>query len=262
MRRGSFVFPIFLFCLSLSLFFMLLASKGLLQFITDSIDMSLFPLSSLVRQIHLPQAALTDLDKLKQENARLASEVAMQNQLKQDNAALRDQFDTTTIASKTLLPVHIVGMPNVIPNISFPESLIIDAGVKESVTKDRTILIKDNAIGITTNASDHYANVQLITSRQSSFSVKSSQSGAIGVAKGQGNGEIIMDNILLSDTISIGDTVVTLGNQNQSGSGYPPNLIVGKVVSIEKNPSSLFQKARVVPFLHLDHLSTVFVVEK
>lgn len=236
-----------------------------MQFFTDNMQIALFPLGAFIQQMEtnsdqrMPQ---TEIDQLKKENANLLKQLTQMNQLKQDNAALRDQFDTTAIPSQALLPVQVVGMPRVIPNISFPETIIIHAGKKQGVTVGSVIVVKQEVIGIVSSTSSDYATVQLVSNPMSSFSVKTSSNGAIGVAKGQGNGELIIDNIVLSDTISVNDSMVTTGNQSISGDGYPANLIVGKVVSVDKNPSSLFQKARIVPLVRFDHLSTVFVIRK
>jgi cell shape-determining protein MreC len=56
--------------------------------------------------------------------------------------------------------------------------------------------------------------------------------------------------------------VLTNGDVGLNGSGFPPDLIVGKITSIEKKPSALFQKAEVESFLDFSKITAVFVIIK
>ena len=69
-----------------------------------------------------------------------------------------------------------------------------------------------------------------------------------------------LDNVLLSENIKVGDIVTTKGDITLKRIGYPPDLIVGKIMSVDKNPSSLFQKARVESFVNLNKLYMVFIL--
>jgi len=69
-----------------------------------------------------------------------------------------------------------------------------------------------------------------------------------------------LDNVVLSDSIAVGDYVVTKGDLTIDNSGYPPSLIVGKIISVEKKSSDLFQRGKVKSLVDFSRLSTVFVV--
>jgi cell shape-determining protein MreC len=55
---------------------------------------------------------------------------------------------------------------------------------------------------------------------------------------------------------------LTNGDITLSGSGFPPDLVVGKITSVEKKPSSLFQKAEVESFINFSKITAVFVIVK
>lgn len=254
--------PVFFVFLSLALFIFLLGKIGFLGFVSNSMSLLLFPLPQVIaapfRGIATPQK--TDIEKLKEENAKLLSDLSQQQGLQGDNAALRDQFQNGTIPGKSLLPAHVVGRPNVLPNVSFPEQLILDGGAKKGVAVGDGVIAENNIVGVVTKVTDYFSEVSLVTSRGSSFSGKESATGAVGVVKGQGNGEMVLDNVLLSDSLVVGDVVVSQGNQDVSGKGYGPGLIVGKITGIDRDPSALFQKARVKTLLSLDKIGMVFIV--
>lgn len=259
MQYKTYFLPLFFLCLGVVFFLLLLGRFGLLSFVENSVQDVFFPLSIMVRShTVLPQSS--KLQALETENARLQEKITALSQLQGDNQALRDQFQTTTPAPTQLLPATVVGMDSAIPNISFPQSLIVNKGSSDGVTVGMPLVLKNELLGSITQTSSHFAKVLLITSGQTSLSVRDQTTGALGVAKGQGNGEILVGNIVLSDTIHVGDTIVTLGSQTLSGNGIMPGLILGKVISVDKEPSSLFQTAEVVPFTAFDHLMNVFIL--
>ena len=71
---------------------------------------------------------------------------------------------------------------------------------------------------------------------------------------------MILDNVLLTENLKNGDLVLTKGDVNLNGEGFLPGLIVGKIISVEKSPSALFQKAQVEGLVDVTKLSTVFVI--
>ncbi|HSD98797.1 MAG TPA: rod shape-determining protein MreC [Patescibacteria group bacterium] len=260
MRERKYLFPVFLFCLAAVFFLFILGRFGALFFLENSIQTVIFPLSSFARN-QTTQKLLPKPTSIQEENVKLNRQVAALAQLAADNKALRDQFQTENPTSQELLPAIVVGMPGAIPNISFPETLILDKGLSDGIRLDEAVVDTNQLIGTITQISDHFSLVTLITSTKSSLSVKDVQTGAIGVAKGQGNGVLLMDNVLLSDTLHANDFVASLGSQNLSGKGVVPGLILGKIVSVDKKPSNLFQSAQVTPLIAFDRLSRVFIVK-
>lgn len=263
MKRKSYYLPVFLLCLLFTFLLYFFGRFGIFGFLQSSIQQVFFPLDTLIfSAVHTQSSKPTEIDMLKAENLQLRKDLAQMQLVKSDNAALRDQFQAPPPSSRQLIPATVVGMPGVMPNISFPETLIFNKGKNDGVQLGQVVVSRNTVVGQVTNMSLHFATVLLISAKESSFPVKTSGTNAIGVVKGQGSGEMILDNVVLSDTLKINDTVVTSGNQNVSGAGYPPDLLVGKIVSVDKNPANLFQKARVVPFVVFDRLATVFLLTK
>lgn len=194
-----------------------------------------------------------------------AREATDLSKLKKDISALKDQFQTTNINSQSLLPANIIGAPGFIPNVTVPEIFILDKGEKDGIKAGMAVLYKDNLVGKITRVSPNLSAINLLTSPSSSFTAKiinpQNQSGdALGVIKGRGNGEMVLDNVLLSEKINKSDIVVTKGDINEGNIGLPPDLIVGKIISIDKKPSNLFQKAQIRSFLDFSKISMVFVL--
>jgi len=157
------------------------------------------------------------------------------------------------------LPSNVVGAPGFIPGLSVPFNLIIDKGSKDNVKVGMGVVVGNNLVGKIVQTSFFLSKVSLVTDPSLSLSSKTT-SNAAGVIKGVEGGKMVLDNVILSESLKNGDFVLTNGDINLDGVGLPPDIIIGKIISIEKNPSALFQKAKVESLLNFTKLSKVFVV--
>lgn len=198
-------------------------------------------------------------DQLRKEIAALQKKIADQKQLEKDLSALKDQFQITYPKSEILLPAKIIGVPRFLPGVSAPSIFIIDKGEKDGVKVRHAVVVKDTVVGKVTKTSKTMAVVTILTDSSSIFSAVT-QSFVLGVVRGVDGGNIVFDNILSSQKVSIGEIVVTKGDINEEGIGYLPNLVVGKIISIDKTQSSLFQMVKLKSLLDFSSLSTVFVI--
>lgn len=262
-KRQSFLY-IFLAFLALSLILFFLFKLPIFK-----------PLTSLTQNIFAPIQSLTHnvfgsingvfsnstVKKLQDENLNLSKKVVNQKKIEADNLALRDQFAVSYPKSTDLIIANVIGSPAFIPGISLPENLILNIGEKDGVKVGQAVVYKDNLVGRITGISDNLSKVSLITNSEFSITAQTLESQSVGVAKGQGGGDIILDNVLLSQSLNKDDLVVTKGDINEKGLGFPPSLIIGKIVSVNKNPSDLFQIAKVKSLLDFTKLNTVYIVK-
>lgn len=233
------------------------------------------PLNSLTQNIFSPIQSLTynisnstfgifsnsTVKKLQDENLNLSKKFVDQKKIEADNKALRDQFAISYPKSTDLIRANVIGSPAFIPGISLPENFILNKGEKDGVRIGLAVVYKDNLVGRVTQVSSNLSKVSLITNSDFSITAQTIESEAAGVAKGQGGGDIILDNVLLSQTIKKDDFVITKGDADEKGNGLPKGLIIGKIASINKNPSDLFQIAKVKSLLDFTKLTTVYIVK-
>lgn len=196
------------------------------------------------------------LKKLEEKNLELLSRVSSFEKLKNENTALSDQFQTSNPPTSRLLEAQVIGAPSFVPGVSVPNTFILNKGAKDNVKIGSAVVIKDNLVGVIAQVSSNLSKVNIINNIVSSFTAKT-QNGAVGIVNG--GGSLTLENVLLSENITTGELVLTKGDINQDGIGIPADLIVGKIKSVEKNPSNLFQKAEVESFVNFVNLSTVFI---
>ncbi len=254
-QRVVFVFAI---CCFIAVLAIVLSKTFIGTGINSAIQFVFSPLQRSVFHASQNSKSFSDLDKAKQQIAMLQAENTQLQLIAQDNKALRDQFQTANPLPQHVIPADIVGMPQFIPGVSSPEGLIIAATT--TMQMHMPVVYKNMLLGTITAVNGRYAKVSLVSTSNISFTGKTAQTGAVGIIKGQGGGQILFDNVLLSDNLKIGDTVVTTGETTFDGRGIPPGLIVGKITSIDKNPSSLFQKASIQMLVDITRLPMVFVL--
>lgn len=261
-KRNSFFSVLLLFVMLSALVIFLSSQKWL--FGSSFFENTLFPVEGFffhTAQIPSSWFANKDIVTLQNENRVLTEKLVGMQKLQQDNVALRDQFQTTTISSTHLIPATVIGAPEFIPGLTAPEYLILNKGIQDGVRKGDVVVFENNLLGIVTKMTDTASEVTLVSNPNTSLTAKTSNTNAQGVLKGQGNGVMVFGSVLLSEKLEKGDVVLTNGSQQLSGQGVPPGLTIGKIVSVDKNPSSLYQSASVASLVNLSKLATVFVMQ-
>lgn len=198
--------------------------------------------------------------RLKEENLNLKKKLIDQQRLIDENKALHDQFVMLKPKSLDLLPAKVVGSPRFIPGIFAPEIFVIDKGSKDNIGLGNAVIFKDNLVGRITKISTFLSEATLVTNPNFKFTAKTA-GGVLGVVKGEGNGEYFLDNVLLSDHLEKGELVETIGDLKIDQTGLPSGLIVGQIVSIESNSSSLLQRAKLKSLVDLSKISNVFILK-
>lgn len=249
-----------LFLVTLAIIF--LFSIPLFQPVRGAMEWALVPIQ---RVLHISGTSIVSLSQdeqvrqLQEENGKLRKQLIDQTKLQEDTKALRDQFAITTISSRKLSPATIVGVHGFIPGVSLPQKLIIDKGENDGVKVGMVVISGDSVVGIVKKNSQHLSEVLLVVHDGSSITATTLDTQATGVVNGTNEG-MRLDNVILSETLTIGDTVVTKGDVDGDGRGYPKGLIIGKIISVNKKASDLFQTAVVQSVIDVAKLTTVFVI--
>lgn len=263
MQKRENYLPIFLIFLFFSIIVFLISQTSLFLNFQSILESSVSPLRSFTYSLTNKNSSFSNdlrIQKLKNDNADLIKKIVDIQILEKENNALKDQFKTTYPPSQNLLSAKIIGVPNFIPNLTMPENFIIDKGQKDGLKVGQAVVYKENLVGKVAKTASNISIVDLITNKAFSVATQTSETGALGVIKGQGSGNMILDNVLLSENLKTSDIVLTKGDIEPIGVGFLPDLVIGKIESIDKKPSALFQTASVKSFLDFSKLSTVFIV--
>lgn len=194
----------------------------------------------------------SEIDTLKTENQKLQTKLAKTYLLELENQAFRDQFAKSESNAKKLLPSIVISHRD-------SDRILLDKGIEDGVKKGVAVVSNDNLVGIVTGVTPHTAQVRLTISTDFSIAAATVKTNAIGVSKGQEDEGILFQNVLLSDSLEVSDFVATKGEEDIKKIGLPPGLIIGKIVSIDKKASALYQTAKIESLIDFTKLRLVFI---
>lgn len=258
------ILPVVALFAFLSVILILLSGAGKLKFLEGTFSWLFSPAQKVASSIfHIGPSSKSEVEELRRENSELLDRLKDQALLESENKALRDQFEIEYPRSTDLLPAKVIGRPGFVPGVSNPEYFILDVGTKDGVKMGAAVIFGTNLVGRIANTNFRTSKAELITNSSSSFTAKAvsyaDSREAIGIVKGSGSEEIVLGNVLLSSVIRKDDLVLTKGDIDEKGAGFPPNLIVGKIISVEKKPSDLFQRGQVRSPVDFSSMDEVFV---
>ncbi len=136
--------------------------------------------------------------------------------------------------------------------------LRIDVG-EEMVGKGMPVVTFDGLVGQITRTVGDYADVLLTVDRKSMVPVVVQRNGAQGILRGTGELDRYtceVEYLMRSDEVREGDQLFTSG----TGGKFPPKLLAGRIVSVQRENLGLFQKVVVEPAVTFSRLREVFVI--
>ncbi len=259
MKRKENFLPVFFVVVFLCILLLTLSLSGKLKFLSflEKPTSAIQSLSyNLFQKLPFVSEDLKIKD-LRDENLSLLNKISDYEKLKRENIALSDQFQTSYPASYKMLKAEIIGAPGFVPGVSVPTNFILNKGSKNGLKEGQAVVIKNNLVGVIVTVSVNLSKVNIVNNPLSSFTAKT-ENGAQGIVKGLG-GSLTLNNVLLAENIKSSEIVLTKGDSDSNGVGIPSDLVVGKIISVENNPSDLFQKAKIESFVDFAKLSTVFI---
>ncbi|UCE33257.1 MAG: rod shape-determining protein MreC [Deltaproteobacteria bacterium] len=187
------------------------------------------------------------LDRLRLENSRY-QELLLTNRRLQELLNFQENTD------ELLLPARVIGWDS----SGLFKSITIDKGDHDGVTVSMPVVNAEGVVGRIISVSPGYAQVLLVTDRNSSVDGLVQRSRGRGILKGRGSSECLFEYVIKTCDIKNGDTIVTSG----MGGVFPKGLYLGTVIQIEDSPNKLFKDVRVVPAVDFSKLEEVLVVSR
>jgi len=217
-------------------------------------------LSQRVTAIQTLLTSPTDLATLRAENLRLEAEVA---RLERELIAVREQAAEAEVLAGLLgyartrpesryVAARVIGQ-DVSP---FIRSVWIDRGSDGGLQQGMPVVTERGLVGRVAEVYSTIARIQLITDPQSSVNVRLQSSRADGALQAQLNGELWVEAIDQSASVTPGELVLTSG----LGGAFPSDIPVGQILTVRKRDYELFQQAVLQPSADLENLLVVLVI--
>ncbi|NBQ35433.1 MAG: rod shape-determining protein MreC [Actinobacteria bacterium] len=209
----------------------------------------------------------------------LASDVRNFGQSKKKIAELSKQVDE--LKAKQIIDEDTVGQLNQLKNVldlagrggykvvsarvinrgsteSFKETLTIDVGSSDGISRNMTVISESGLVGVIKSVGSNSSIVLLMSDPTFKIGVRIAGTQSIGVVSGQGGSTYLLQLLDATGEIKVGDTLVARGSQD--GRPFVPGVPVGTVTTVQSNASSITKNADVASMTNLEKLSIVAVV--
>lgn len=242
----------------------LLALSGYLNYLVGKAST---PLVSVQTWISTRYTALVDyftiprdVTTLRQQNAVLEDEVS---ELQSQVLELQEQLSETQILYALLdyartepenkyVASSVIGMdPS--PFLSY---IIIDHGSDDGIRAGMPVVTEQGLVGKISAVTATAARVQLITDSGSVVNITLKNAEVSGQIAGSVTGDLSLEMVSSTATISEGDLALTSG----LGGSYPSNIVVGQILSPTRGENDLYQRAIVQPAVDFLNLEAVLVI--
>ncbi len=187
-----------------------------------------------------------ELDQLKIRNAELEGRA-----LEADRLATLLNFRRAH-ADVGMVPARVIGES---PDTG---SLVvyIDQGSQSGLRRDMGVITPDGVVGKIIAVYPYTSQVLLLGDKESGVGALLAATRTQGPVKGAGEPLLTMDYVSNDEKVSVGEAVVTSGQDRI----FPKDLPVGTVVETTPDRKSPFMVIRVKPAAHLDRLEEVLVL--
>lgn len=216
-------------------------------------------MSAVVRPVGNALSSLGDLGSLDDEVKRLRAEQARVQAEARQNEDLRRQLAEAQKLLKLgqdgqfrLVAARVIG---VAPS-SFEWTVTIDAGTRDGVRKDMTVVNGDGLVGRVLEASPYSSLVLLAIDAKSNVGARLAHSGDAGLLRGNGLDDMTFEVTNPTAQIALGQPIVT------AGSTFTAGVPIGQVKATRSTPGALTRTVIVTPYVRYTVLDQVAVIVK
>ncbi len=200
-------------------------------------------------------AALKNENKAVRElNRRLSAEVIRMRQSLLENKRLRAMIGFAEKLNVPFVPAEVTGRTI----IEMRSYITINRGSASGISEGMSVRTDAGLTGVVTAVTNNYSLVEILLNRNIRIASKIQRNGITGIVSWEGGNNLYLKNIPETFDIQIGDVILTSNYSNK----YPEDIPIGQIINIEKDPSSLFLKVTVKPFVNFASLEEVFVIKQ
>jgi len=171
-----------------------------------------------------------------------------------ENQELRRSQGLPLARRFNLRPVEVLALSGEV----LPTSATVSAGRRQGIAEGDPVLTGEGLLGRIGETYDDLSRVTLITDPNSAVACEVESTGVLGVLRlaPSPHARLVLANVPLTDTVKVGQRVLTSGYSRH----YPRGLPVGRVLRAVPDASRLMLEVEVAPAVQLSRLRHAFVI--
>ena len=194
-------------------------------------------------------------------SSRLAGTVAELDQTTKEANRLAALLESPQTRGATFVPARVVAVGSQGP--SGPERVTIDAGSRDGITADLTVVNDQGLVGRVVATGPWTADVLLVGSADLTVGVRVGRAGTLGSLTGAAGERprpagMLSLELVQRGVVSVGDPVTTMGSVG--GRPFAPGIHVGRVSAVDPARGQLAPTAAVTPSVDVTTLDIVGVL--
>ena len=186
-----------------------------------------------------------DLDVLQRQNSDLR-ESAVAAQRLGSLLEFKEQFVPHTVAAR------VVGRDST----NWYSSVILNKGDRDGIRPEMGVMTSAGIVGRVVKTGPFSSIVLLVTDPHNAITGIIQRSRDEGIVEGTSQGRARIKYLPLLASIRVGDVVVTSGLTG----GFPRGIVIGTVLTMQKEEGELFQSAEIAPQANLSKLEEVLII--
>lgn len=239
--------------MALAIALLLIPTLGISSFLSEA------ALNSIYFPFFRVKNAINDLTLVHEENQKLRQalvdasiRVTLLEEAGRENIRLRSILGFEPPSGYALVPAKVMA---VVGN-RLPVAAVVNRGESDGVRINEPIINEEGLLGRVSSLSRTHCTIQLLTDPTNRVAVRVAESREMGIAKYVPSQGLIVDNIPSQGDVKQGDLILSSG----LGGVYPPGLVVGTVIAVERPKQEPFLIVRLAPAADFNSLDELFVL--
>ncbi|KPC58946.1 rod shape-determining protein MreC [Streptomyces chattanoogensis] len=193
--------------------------------------------------------------RLEQENAALKAKLGSADRNRSRAAQLDKMLKTAGAGQYGIKGAEVIAIGAA---QGFSWTVTIDAGSRDGIARDMTVLNGDGLVGRVTTVGADTSTVLLANDPDFTVGTRMEKTNEIGFANGQGGRSLRVQLLNGKAAVKRGDRLVTFGSS--ADKPFVPGVPVGKIVKVEPSNGDLTRTLQVRPYVAFSQLDIVGVV--